>query len=327
MIPNPSEVKNILVIRNDRFGEFLLNIPALRALRETFCSAKIIAVVDDELQELTEYIPYIDEVMLWHRGRHFLLEKLSMLGILRKKNIDMAVTFNPSQDFNLITALCGIPIRVGYDRKWGFLLSHKIKDEKHLAKKHEVEYNLDLASLVGARTEDKALSLVISNDYTEMVIRKFNLSDYSNLVAVHPWTSDRIKQWPVNNFRELTQRLVEELGYKVLIIGGNQEVNAIAHFNNIGDKVINLCGKTTLKELAALLKSVKLLISGDSGPMHLACCVGTPVVAIFRNDMPAKGPQRWGPWGEGHVVIAKNKLEDITVDEVFTKIKNLKLKS
>lgn len=322
MIPNPSKVKNILVVRNDRFGEFLLNIPALRALRETFLTAKIVAVVDDELQELTECIPYIDEVILWRRGRHCISEKLRMLGILRKKNIDMAIMLNPSQDFNIITALCGIPIRAGYDRKWGFLLSHKIKDEKHLAKKHEVEYNLDLVGLVGARTQEKQLSLNISRDYIEVVLRKFELGDCVNIIAIHPWTSDRIKQWPLNNFMELTRRLVDDSGCKVLIIGGKQEIKDGECFNNTGGKIINLCGKTTLKESAALLRSVKLLITGDSGPMHLACCVGTPVIAIFRNDIPAKGHKRWGPWGEGHIVVAKNRLEDITVEEVLNAVKS-----
>ncbi len=74
-------------------------------------------------------------------------------------------------------------------------------------------------------------------------------------------------------------------------------------------------------ELAALLKRCSLLISCDSGPMHLAVSVGTPVVALFRNDLPGKGAQRWGPWGEGHTVIEKGRLEDISVDELLEAVR------
>ena len=69
------------------------------------------------------------------------------------------------------------------------------------------------------------------------------------------------------------------------------------------------------------MKKANLLVSGDSGPVHLAAAVGTPVIALFRNDLPGKTAKRWGPWGEGHLVIEREKLEDITVDEVVNKVK------
>jgi ADP-heptose:LPS heptosyltransferase len=76
-----------------------------------------------------------------------------------------------------------------------------------------------------------------------------------------------------------------------------------------------------LKQLAALLKKCKLLISGDSGPVHLAACVETPVIAIFRSDMPQKCAVRWGPSSEGSIVVQKNNLADISVEEVFEKVR------
>jgi len=78
-----------------------------------------------------------------------------------------------------------------------------------------------------------------------------------------------------------------------------------------------------LLELAVILKNSKILISLDSGPVHLASCVDTPVLAIFRNDIPAKSPIRWGPRSKKSIVIAKNNLSDITVEEVFDKVKEV----
>ncbi len=79
--------------------------------------------------------------------------------------------------------------------------------------------------------------------------------------------------------------------------------------------------KLTLLQSAALLKRAEVLVSNDSGPVHLSASVGTPVVVIFRSDMPGKSARRWGPWGEGHVVIQRDNLWDITTDEVLIKLK------
>jgi heptosyltransferase-2 len=317
-------IKNILAVRNDRFGEFLLNIPSLRALKETFINAKLIAVVDPYVRELAESIPFIDELIEWRRGKHTLLEKLSLINLLKRKNIDIAVMLNPSRVFNIFTYLAAIPVRVGYNRKWGFLLTHKMQDLKYEGLKHEIEYNLGLLNLIGARTEDKTLPLKIDDTIINALLRDYKIEGYDNLIALHPWTSDPIKQWPIESFSRLAKRLAKELNKKVIIIGGKEGLGKNPEcFSDLGEGIINLTGQTSLSQLAGLLKKCKLLISGDSGPVHLASCVGTPVVAIFRNDIPAKSSIRWGPKSNGSIVVEKSNLSDITVEEVFFKAQGL----
>lgn len=312
---NPKQVRNILVIRNDRFGEFLLNIPALRALRETYADARITLIVNPYVSELAKKLPFIDEVIE---------EELISLKRLRAKRYDMAVMLVPSKEFNILTYLAGIPVRVGYARKWGFLLTHKIADKKHLGEKHEVEYNLELVGLVGANTKDKSLFLPVEDSCLDGLARDFHLQDFNNLIALHPWTSDPVKQWPLENFCELARRLLDELGVKIAVVGGQSEFNKSQElFRNFDSNLLNLTGKTTLNQLAALLKKCRLLISGDSGPVHLACSVGTPVLALFKNDIPGKSSRRWGPWGRGNAVIEKNSLSDISAQEVFDKVREV----
>jgi len=317
-------IVNILVVRNDRFGEFLLNIPALRALKETFVNAKVIAVIDPQVRELTERIPYIDEAIEWDRNKHSLFEKIKLINLLSKKHIDAAVMLNPSKDFNILTFFADIPIRVGYDRKWGFLLTHKIKDRKYLGNKHEIEYNLELVGLVGAKTKDRSLFLNVDESSDNNLLNNLNLSNEFTLIVLHPWTSDPIKQWPLENFSALAKKLTESPYLKVVIVGGNDSLNKSIEFCQVfGKKVINLTGKTSLLQLALVLKKSKLLISCDSGPVHLASCVGTPAIALFRNDLPGKTPTRWGPSGKGHFVIEKANLSEITVEEVLNKVKEV----
>jgi heptosyltransferase-2 len=316
---NNLTVKKILVVRNDRFGEFLLIIPALRALKEKFKDAKIFAVVDPYVKELAKAISYIDEIITWGNRKHKFREILFFSHKLRKENFDLCIIFNPSKEFNIISFLSGIPIRVGYARKWDFLLTHKIEDKKYLGLKHEIDYNLELVRIIGADTDDKSLNLEIKEK-----IYIPQIDNYKNSVVVHPWTSDSIKQWPIEYFRDLVLRLAKELNEKVIVIGGKENLDiSQKYFSDLDESIINLTGKTTLLELAVILKNSKILISLDSGPVHLASCVDTPVLAIFRNDIPAKSPIRWGPRSKKSIVIAKNNLSDITVEEVFDKVKEV----
>jgi len=283
-------IKNILAVRNDRFGEFLLNIPALRALKELYPQAKLTLAVNPTVSELAGAVECVDEVVVWDEVK----------GNLRKSKFDLAVVLNPTKEAHWVVFWAGIPVRVGYDRKWGFLLTHKLKDTKHLGNRHEVDCNLELVGLVGAKTLDKTLKVKVDDNLFREFIGQ-------RIVAVHPFTSDPVKQWPVERFKELAQRIKSELGLKVVMVGLNNEI-ASADYGSLAmtkfecvrnDEVVDMINKTSLVELAALLKRCSLLVSGDSGPVHLAVSVGTPVVALFRNDLPGKTARRWGPWGEG----------------------------
>ena len=147
-------------------------------------------------------------------------------------------------------------------------------------------------------------------------------------MAIHPFTSDPVKQWPVERFMELARSIAQEMKVKVVLVGRTEvgtppyrSGGCPASCRRTAPNFIDLINKTSLVELAALLKRCSLLISCDSGPMHLAASVGTPVVALFRNDLPGKTVKRWGPWGSGHTVIEKGNLLDISVDEVVHKVK------
>jgi len=309
-------IRNILVVRNDRFGEFLLNIPAIRALKETYPQAKLTLAVDSTVCKLAGAVRCVDAVVAWDEVKDN----------LRKYKFDLCVVLNPTKEAHLKSFLAGIPARVGYNRKWGFLLTHKLKDTKHLGDRHEVDCNLELVGLIGAHTQNKSISIKVDQTlFPELSGQK--------IIAIHPFTSDLVKQWPVERFKELAQRITQEMKVKVVFVGKTEEWGQSPFGDSpplqppsgrVPPQIIDLINKTSLVELAALLKRCSLLISGDSGPVHLAAAVGTPVVALFRNDLSGKTARRWGPWGEGHTVIKKAILADIRVQEVLDKTKDVR---
>ena len=281
----------------------MLNIPAIRALKERYPQAKLTLAVNSGLCELASVVEYVDAVVVWDQIKKG----------LHKRKFDLCVILNPTKEAHWNSFLAGIPIRVGYDRKWGFLLTHKLKDTKYIGNRHEVDCNLELVGLVGAKIKDKSLVIKVKEGiFSELAGQK--------IIAIHPFTSDSVKQWPLERFRDLAQALMQEPGVKVAIIGASDEKIDFA------EGVINMINQTSLVELAVFLKRSSLLISGDSGPVHLAAAVGTPVVALFRNDLLGKTAKRWGPWGVGHIVIEKNSLSDISVNEVVEQVKKLALR-
>ena len=306
-------IKNILAMRNDRFGEFLLIIPALRALKEKYPQANVTLAVDNYVVDLANAVEGVNDLIVWENRGHSFREIYAFSRRLKARQFDLVVIFNPSKESNQACALAGIPIRVGYDRKWGFLLTHKMTDNKDSGLKHEVEYNLELVNLIGAGTTDKTISL-------DKLPAVDNLK-YTGAIALHLFTSDPVKEWPVERFMELAKRLTREMKVKIVLLGKVKKGEGLRP-GIVPAGIEDLINKTTLIGLASVLKECRLLVTCDSGPMHLSAAVGTPVVALFRNDLQGKTARRWGPWGKGHTVIDKNKLEDISVDEVMEVVKD-----
>ncbi len=325
---NTSAIKKILAIRTDRFGEFTLTLPAIHSLREAFPDSRLIVMANPYSAQLIEASPDVDGIIKYEASAYSGLRGIMRLvREIRKFNFDAAIIFNPKKDFNIAAFLARIPLRIGYNRKWGFLLNRRMADLKYLGLKHEVEYNFDLIKLIGVLPKKIIFPVMFSKneaDYAKDILSKAGAGNVSSAIAIHPWTSDPIKQWPIDFFIQLARMLAAEFGQKMFLIGGKDEETLAADFiKRSGISVINLVGRLTLRQLAALLKECRLLVSGDSGPVHVACAVGTPVAAIFRNDIPGKSPRRWGPWGEGNTVIEKNNLTQINAQEVFNRIKEI----
>ncbi|MBF0485679.1 MAG: glycosyltransferase family 9 protein [Candidatus Omnitrophica bacterium] len=312
-----TEFKNILVVRSDRMGDLVLTTPALKALRKSFPSARISLWVDRSTQDLVNGVSFIDEVLAedrslgWRGYLHFLT-------MLRKRQFDLAIIYHTKRRTNATCFLAGIPVRLGYkNNKFGFLLNRPVLDERHFGKKHESEYCLDLLESIGVKGKDFAIEVAANRDadiWAEKVFIKHGLLG-KTVVALHPDASCSTRLWPTDSFARLAERLVNECQVTVLIIGAENARSAAQKIMEKGNNnTVDLTGQTTLAQMVSVLRRSHLLVSNDSGPVHVGAAVGIPVISLFLRSQPGINSLRWRPLGSLSVLICNEKDEEIKLD-------------
>jgi heptosyltransferase-2 len=303
----------ILVVRLDRIGDVVLSTPVLDELRRRFPHAFIAALVRPACEDLVAGHPAVNEVILYDKegAQRAPWATVEFARRLRRYEFDAAVVLHPTSRSHWIPWLAKIPVRIGYDRKSGWLLSHRMRHRKHEGARHEAEYTLGLLRPFGINARRPRPSLPVSAEAASRVaamLERGGVSPGDRLIAVHPSASCVSKRWMPERFAEVADRLIAERGVKVCIVGGvgpGDESQAAAMAAAMRRPFLNLTARLTIAELTALFQRCALLVSNDSGPVHIAAAVGTPVVDIFGRNQRGLSPRRWGPLGDGHVILHK----------------------
>ena len=311
MASHRGNFKRILVVRTDRIGDVLLSTPVIKALRENYPNAYMAMVVSPYAKDIVDGNPYLDEVIIYDKeGSHKSWPRsIKFSRNLKKKRFDLAIILHPTNRVHLVTFFAGIRRRIGYDRKLGFLLTDRIEHTKQLGEKHELEYALDLVRYLGIEPKDKNLFMPIkpeSEKRVEELFQQGGINKTDKLLAIHPGASCPSKIWPNERFADAAARLIERYGFKVLVIAGPKDLalaqSVIKHMHK---PAVNLAGKTSVSQLASVLKRCNLFISNDSGPVHIAAALGTPVISIFGRNQKGLSPTRWGPTGKKDKILHK----------------------
>ncbi len=314
-------LRRLLFIRTDRLGETLLNLPAVAALQAALPESTVSLLVDPGLAPLLSGVTGSGGVLVLPAEEccSWQVRAWRLSRFLVHYRFDCAVVSNPQKELHAAIRLAGIPVRVGYARKWGCLLTHRVEDRKAFGDCHEVEYNLDLVRALGLPATALPWRFPpFSREQADLcrLPELRGLQPSEPLITVHPFSSNPQKRWPAERYRELIRRLALWGGVRIVVVGGAEERELASAVLPPETPAVNLVGRLTLRQLAALLQRARVLISNDSGPMHLAAAVGTRTIALFGFTHPATGPRRWGPWGSGHAVIARPSLAEISVEDV-----------
>lgn len=290
--------QNILIIKPGAVGDLLLMAPVIRALKRYSPEAKISLLVGSEnTAALFKNDTRITETIVFERcGRHRSLSaRISLWNYLRIRGYDLVLNYQRSNLKTWFLASAALPCRV--------LVYHKAE---HRAVHAVVNY-LETLIPLGLMPADLELELVL-DDEARTFARDFFSSqglDGKTVIALNPGATHAVNRWPANRFAELADLISDQLHACPLIIGGPDDVPLADEIVAMSRAMpISLAGKTSLLQLGAVLEKCNLLVSGDTGPLHMATASGTNVIGLFG----AADPARTGPVGKGHRVIQAGKV-------------------
>lgn len=308
--------KNILVVRTDRVGDVVLTLPVFPVLRKNFPDSRITVLVAESTRALVEGHPDIDEVISINRDSKFKgwgrFWKLVLK--LRSRSFDWAILFHTKKWTNVLCFFAGIPRRTGYkNEKFGRLLTEPVFDERNLGRKHESEFCLDLLKKIGLDVPDEMVFVVphhpSAGSWLKNWTSKIN-TPLEKTIIINPSASDPARRWPPESFAALLKKLAEH-GYGPLIIVGTKSDKAALRLREMTHGIsADLIGQTNMSQFIELLRHSRMLISNDSGPVHIAAALQKPVVSIFIRDEPGVNPERWRPLGEkSRIVVTPYKFD------------------
>ncbi len=335
-------MEKILVVNMNWLGDVVFSSPIFSALKKRYPKAHLACLAVPRVKGILECIPGIDEIIVYdEEGKHWNpLAKLKLIFQLRKQKFDSAFLLHRSLTRALLVYSAGIPIRVGYDEKGrGRFLTHKVQKLNDNA--HRSDCYLNVIESYGVPVSDRHCRLTVSGKVdrsVEQVLSANNLEGDDYVILIHPGGNWDLKRWPKENFSSLIARLLEKQNVKVIISGSDNDASLVEEIvAPLKKKPIVLVGVLSLSQLMAVMKKVSLVISADSGPLHLACGVACESIALFG---PTR-PEVTGPRGEGDARILQHDvgcnrnpcynlkcldnicMQSITVDDVFEIIQKI----
>lgn len=299
-----------MVTRTDRIGDVVLSTPVFGAIKKRYPSVHLAVMVLKETEPVVRGNPWIDQVIVYDKkGKSRGWWKTVRFGwSLLKERFDLAIHLHPTNRVNVISWLARIPIRIGYQTKNDFLLTHAIEETKWQGKKHEAEYNFDLLALMDVPTpEPLELCFPLWDRDRQALNRIFPVEATRRYVVFHPSASCVSKRWAPERLASVADQMARHYGIFPVIIGEGSGVSHAARMQEwMREGALNLSGTLTLGMLGWLLKGARLLISNDSGPVHIASAVGTPVISIFGRNQPGLSWVRWRPVSVNSSFIQKD---------------------
>lgn len=331
----------VLVIQTAFLGDVVLLTPLLEVLK--LKGYPTVALVTPQGGEILQHHPCLDKIIIYDkRGKEKGVRRfLKKLKEIKRENFKIALVPHPSLRSALLAYFAGIPHRIGFSTNAGsFLFTHRLP----YPQVHEIERNLSLLKPLGFEFPPRPPALFLSAEEKERAKEILegegcNLKE-DTLVGIAPGSIWATKRWGEEKFARVGDRLIRECGVKVLLLGGEKDLRVCKGVEaKMKEKPISLGGKTTIRELISLIDRCRILLTNDSGPMHIATARKIPVVTIFGPTTPELG---FAPYGKEVIILEKplpcrpcgkhggekcplgthRCMEEIKVEEVFSAIKN-----
>lgn len=295
--------QRLLIVKPSSFGDIIHTLPALDALRRHWPQAQIDWLVKEEWAELLRGQPALRELVLLPKTFD---QWRSLAQSFPARRYDVVIDFQGLLRSGVASWLTRAPARIGFAgareaSRWFYTARIACAP----AVLHAVDRNLDLLRQIGVPAAPARFPFAVpaeSAGWAQALCARERIGAADKIVVLHPAARWRTKRWPAERFAQVADRLAANPGVRIIFVAGGEQAGQVDEvMRQVSGKVVNLAGRCTLLELAALLKRAHLAISNDSGPMHLAAALGTPVIGLFGPT----DPRRVGPYGAGHSALKK----------------------
>ncbi len=307
-------IKRILLIQLGDIGDVVLTTPTIKVLKENHPGGEIFVLVRRYARELIEDCPWVDGVISVDKDKRKFRDEIvyqrDLLLELRRKRFQLAVDLRAGTRGAILSFLSGARLRIGRYRGDGKLwrnrlFTHLVRPENELSQ-YSTLHSLNLLTPFNLRTRNTCPELTVTEDKERSaanILRKANVPLDRPIIALHPFSRWRYKEWPIRNHVALINHMGSRYRVSTVVTGSSDEKDRAAEIvGGAGVDAYSLAGKTSIGELAGVLKKCRLLIGIDSAAVHIAAAVGTPTVTIFGPSSPIS----WAPRGRQHKVVYKD---------------------
>ena len=339
----------ILILKFSALGDVVHTLPVAATLRKSLPDAHISWMVEERFQDILQGNPDIDEVIplrtkVWRKNWNAksLNEILDTIKTLRQHKFDLVLDLHGLFKSSIIARLSGAPNRVGFHRKnckekLSTLFTNR-RAPYMAGGLHVVDMNLTVLQTALSKVEEtKNFPLQVPDEADKKIAHFFDQNpDLTTrpIIAINPGAGFASKQWELDRFAKLADRIAKELGYSIMLTWGPGEEFKVQQISTHMQQQNWIAPPTSILESIALYKRMALLVSCDSGPLHLGAAVGIPTVSIFGPTDPVRN----GAYGMNHATVykvlscsfcwkktcpleTKECMNQVTVDEVFETVK------
>jgi heptosyltransferase-2 len=331
--------KNIIVRMPNWLGDLVMATPVLKDIRNHWPKAKITAMCQSNVGALLKNDPHIDELFIFKRPSGWLHRQhyRDILTPLRHGNYDLGILLTNSFSSAWWFRLGNVKNRIGYADHWrSFLLDIAVPYPSNKKELHQVVIYKKLLEPLGIPVSDTLPEIYLSRDEkieARSLLKSYGVEEKTKLIGVNPGAAyGSAKCWLPERFEEVTLRLLKDPDLFVVYFGDSAGVSLIKRIcDKMPDRVINLAGKTNLRQLIALIERCQVFLTNDSGPMHIAAALKIPLLALFGSTSDvATGPYKTGTIIHKHVSCSPcyqrtcpidfRCMKNISSDEVYRQL-------
>lgn len=301
----------ILVVNVNWLGDVIFSLPVFTALKLAFPDSSVACLAVARVRPILEHVSVLDSILECPESFRWtgVFGQIKLIHELRRQRFDKVYFLHRSSSRRFWMSLAGIPERIGYQnsRRFGGLTI--AIDPPDLHSLHRSDYYLNVLEKAGISVMDRTSRLSVEPEETTQLRKKLlnqGVELAESFAVVHPGANWILKRWPPESYARLIKNMSRTLNLQVVLSGADTDLELHAeiqsHLGILPVRTVFLAGRLSLTETIVLLKMAKVMVSADSGPLHIANSLGTPVVGIYG---PTR-PEITGPRGTGRTVILQH---------------------